>query len=140
MVVDKGACPYDCCSYGEWRALRKILLVDEPGGKTIVATLNDGETVLALTGQVHTRPVHTKATKAAPDLGIKVGDHLYLLAFSDEGWRVWHEGRVIEKVPPLWEGLKVPQRTWWAQVKTPAGVTGWTSAIDGFKGPNNCAE
>src|SRR5437868_5534785 len=48
--IDRGACPFECCLYRQWRALRPVVVVDRPRGNRAVGRLREGEWVSALTG------------------------------------------------------------------------------------------
>jgi hypothetical protein len=56
VYVSKGACPFECCTYQNWTARRPLSLLDQPRGRSI-ARIGDGEQVLAIIGEVHTKPL-----------------------------------------------------------------------------------
>ncbi len=33
--IDRGACPFECCTYREWVAKKEIALVNAPNGKKV---------------------------------------------------------------------------------------------------------
>jgi len=57
IYVDKGACPFECCTYREWVARTDLTLLDSPDGKKAVAQIKKGEKVLAMTGEIHSVPL-----------------------------------------------------------------------------------
>src|SRR6266849_1074607 len=95
--IDKGACPFECCTYREWVARTDVTLLDTPSGKRVVGQIKKGESVLALTGEVHSVPQRVVADRDYPDAGVKAGDTIYLLHYVGEGfWKVWHAGKLVE--------------------------------------------
>ena len=79
--IDKGACPFECCTYREWVARTDVTLLDTPSGKRVVGQIKKGESVLALTGEVHSVPQRVVADRDYPDAGVKAGDTIYLLHY-----------------------------------------------------------
>jgi hypothetical protein len=136
--IDKGACPFECCTYREWVARTDETLVDSPNGKNVVGRIKKGEKVLALTGEVHSVPVRVVAHDAYPDAGVKAGDIIYILHYIGEGyWKAWHDGKVIEIENFPGKGSK-PKTTWWAQLKTSSGAIGWTVVHGNFDNQDAC--
>jgi hypothetical protein len=56
VYTDKGACPFECCTYREWVARTDVTLLDSPNGKRVVGRVKKGQKVLALTGEIHSVP------------------------------------------------------------------------------------
>ena len=136
--IDKGACPFECCTYREWTANEAIELLDQPNGKKIVAHIQKGEKVQGLTGEVHSVPLRVVASRDQPDANIKRGDVFYVLHYSGECyWTVWHNGQLAEAENCSDEGPH-PQSTWWVKVKTASGVTGWTVSQGNFSNQDAC--
>src|SRR6266478_6263107 len=69
VYIDKGACPFECCTYREWVAHTDVTLLDSPNGKKVVGRIKRGEKVLALTGEVHSVPLRVTAKEDYPDAG-----------------------------------------------------------------------
>ncbi len=67
--IDKGACPFECCTYREWVARTEVTLLDGPNRKRVVGRIKKGESVLALTGEVHSIPLRVVADRDYPDAG-----------------------------------------------------------------------
>ena len=136
--IDKGACPFECCTYRNWTASQRIALVDRPNGKKIVARVHKGEKVQALTGEVHSTPLRVVAELDHPDAGVKRGEVIYILHYIGEGyWKVWHNGQLIEIDNVLDKGTS-PQYTWWVKVKTTSGIVGWTISHGNFSNQDAC--
>lgn len=134
--IDKGACPFECCTYREWTANQEISLLDQPNGKKVVAQLHKGEKVQGVTGEVHSIPLRTTAKRDDLQNGIRTGDVIYLLHPVGEGfWKAWHNGKLIETddVPE-----KGPRYTWWVQIKTAAGIVGWAVSRRNFDNQDAC--
>ena len=106
VYIDKGACPFECCTYRGWVAHTDVTLLDSPNGKKVVGQIKKGEKVLALTGEVHSVPQRVIAKYDYPEAGIKTGDTIYVLHYEGEGYcKVWHEGKVVDLEDPS-EGSK----------------------------------
>jgi hypothetical protein len=148
VYVSKGACPFEGCVYRDWIAKNNLDVYDRPGGSSIVDHIRKGERVHAVTGEVHCRPLRVVATRNHPEPGsyeptsppIKKGQVYFLLHYLGEGqWKVWFRGAVtiIEGRSP---DAPKPATTWWAEVKTLRGVTGWVIATDNFDGQDMLAK
>ena len=164
IYIDKGACPFECCTYRRWSVLADTVLFNRPGGKRPVATVSKGEWVAAITGEVHLVPAPMKVVF---DHGrFHVGDQAFLLTNEGEGvMKVWLNGVVSEE--DVWfvgdskwqdwgdvDGKRLtcahprkecwgrleqpPDSTWWIQMKTPAGKLGWTSQYEHFGNMDSC--
>src|SRR5438477_1090405 len=124
--IDRGACPFECCTYREWVAKKDKTLVNAPNGKKVVAHIHKGERVQAITGEVHSHPLRVVARHDHLEAGVKVGDTIYILHYMGEGyWKVWHNGKLIDIENFSDEG-PYPKYTWWVKLKTHAGAIGWT--------------
>ena len=138
LYIAKGACPFEGCVYRQWTALRALEVFDRPDGKRVVDRLRPSEKVEALTGEVHCRPLRTVATRNHPG-GIAKGETFYLLHYLGEGaWKVWFRGSLTE-IEDLPAGTPLPETTWWAQVRTERGITGWVIATSNFDGQDQLA-
>ena len=138
VYIDKGACPFECCTYREWVARTDVTLLDSPNGKGVVGQFKKGEKVLALTGEVHSVPLRVVAHKDYPEAGVKSGDTIYVLHYIGEGyWKAWHDGKVVELEDFPGSGAK-PKATWWVQLKTSSGAVGWTIEHRNFDNEDAC--
>ena len=138
VYIDKGACPFECCTYREWVARTDVALLDSPNGKRTVGTIKKGQKVLALTGEIHSVPLKFAAQSDYPEAGVKAGDTIFLLHYVGEGfWKVWHDGKVVEIDSIPGEASK-PKAIWWVELKTPSGAIGWTVEHRNFDNQDAC--
>jgi hypothetical protein len=138
VYIDKGACPFECCTYREWVTRTDVTLLDRPNGKTVVGRVKKGQKVMALTGEVHSIPLRTIAHYDHPDAGVKAGDTIYILHYMGEGyWKVWHDGKLFDMDDFPDKGSK-PKSTWWVKLKTSAGAIGWTVEHGNFENQDAC--
>jgi hypothetical protein len=138
VYIDKGACPFECCTYREWVARTDVTLLNLPDGKSVVGLIKKGEKVLALTGEIHSVPQPVVARRDFPDARVKSGDTVYVLHYVGEGyWKIWHDGKVdeIEDFPGA--GSK-PKATWWVQLKISTGAVGWAVEHKNFDNQDAC--
>jgi hypothetical protein len=136
--VAKGACPFECCTYRNWTALKAITLYDKPNGK-VMGALKKGENVKALTGEVHSTPLRVVTAKDHPEAKIKAGETIYILHYVGEGfWSVWHDGRVVQ-VENFSETGPYPEETWWVKLRTRTGVIRWAVSERNFENQDSCA-
>lgn len=158
--VASGACPFECCMYGEWTATEATKLYREPGSDEGVATIQPGK-VAALGGEMRLRPTPVLVRNAVADYDESVsepGSIVFLLDYQGEGHgNVWIDGEVKSLG---WTGVQehcaAPNRecwgevlkpedagewltgVWWIEIKAQDGTTGWTSAADHFTGKDGC--
>lgn len=79
IVINKHACPFECCQFGKWtaRSAAAVVLYKAPDAKALNRKIKKGETITALTGETHSKPVKAKVThtwKGDEDHGLHVGD------------------------------------------------------------------
>ena len=138
IYIDKGACPFECCTYREWVARTDVTLLDSPKGKKVVGRIKKGERVMALTGEVHSVPLRVIALQDDLDAGVKAGDTIYILHYEGEGYyKVWHDGKVVD-VENFSDKAKQPKATWWVKLKTRSGAIGWTVEHGNFGNQDAC--
>jgi hypothetical protein len=138
VYIDKGACPFECCTYRQWVARTEVTLLESPNGKRVVGRIKKGERVLALTGEVHSVPLRVIAQHDYPDAGVKIGDAIYILHYEGEGYcKIWHDGNVVDVENFLEEGAP-PRITWWVKLKTRSGAIGWTVDHSNFGNQDAC--
>lgn len=110
--VDKGACPFECCTYRDWRANEKVIAYAEPKERAAKAfSIKKGQWVTAQTGFVVTtkagvtkvlRPITLGYEQNAKGpvskegvLRLKPGELLYTLHYAGEGFDLfWYKGKV----------------------------------------------
>jgi hypothetical protein len=139
--IDYGACPFECCTYREWKAESNHPLYEKPHGR-VIGTVKKDTTVQALTGETISRPVpFVYPQDSMTTSGIKKGEKVYLYHAEGEGsWIIWYRGKVMEdSIGSLFTGangvkefdeqvLKRDRTEWWAKVKLPDGRVGWVHA------------
>jgi hypothetical protein len=138
VYIDKGTCPFECCTYREWVARTDMTLLDSPNGERVVGRVKKGQKVLALTGETHSVPLRFIAPHDYPDAGAKAGDAVYILHYLGEGyWKAWHDGKLFETGDFPGRGLR-PETIWWVKLKTPSGAIGWTVEHHNFENQDAC--
>jgi len=155
--IDKGACPFECCTYGTWKVEKTTTIYLLPDDKSsVVATLAVGSMVEAVTGEVHVKPARFTVKK--PMQKYRPGDVLWVYTYLGEGFfKIWFKGKMYEeelgfspygggagkrceKWDRCWGELdRELNFNWWIKVKMPKGKTGWTDQPDNFSGLNPCA-
>jgi predicted small secreted protein len=154
MLVRRGACPFECCVYGEWRADTTIPVMAEVMDSGVPAfELQRSERFQAVTGEVHiTGPaiVVVDDTVVHGATTLVPGDTLVVLDYTGEGhFNMLHDGTVLESVAGFWGAEHdAPKGTylgdyakeWWVSVRNAQGRTGWFRADTTyrFSGANAC--
>ena len=158
--VAQGACPFECCMYGEWTATQETKLYREPGSDEVVATIQPGK-VDALAGEMRLRPtpVLVRHPRADSEDVAEPGSIVFLLDYQGEGHgNVWVDGEVktanwsgvqehcSTPDPSCWGEVLRPENAgewlngvWWIQIKTKDGTTAWTSQAEHFDGKDGCS-
>ena len=154
-LVRRGACPFECCMYREWRAGSQIPVRNiADAGADVVYTLEPGQLFDAVDGEVRVLDaafvvvLDTVTTEIGTQVHFARGDTLVLLDYRGEGtWNVWHRDRVIEFVSQFWGRPGTNQKgelhgehrtEWWVHVRTPR--EGWfraDSTVE-FSGADAC--
>lgn len=162
IYIDKGACPFECCTYRDWTVTADTALFDKPDGTIQVDTVRKRETVKGVTGDVYVHP--TPFTVAFPHGRFHVGDTAYLLTYEGEGVsKVWLNGTISEEevyfigdkqdwgyqdgrrvtcmhpTAQCWGHFeKENESDWWVLIKTARGKQGWTKQTDHFGNKDAC--
>lgn len=157
IYIDKGACPFECCTYRDWIAEGEIPIYSDLTKRKILGLLKQGEVVKALTGEVHIIP--TKVRVVYNHGKYKIGDQFYLLTPLGEGYSsIWVNGELdVEELlsiykyggdpyckepsPECWvrlEPKEVGESIWWAKVKRQDGTIGWTDQAGSFGNQDAC--
>ena len=144
LLVRQGACPFECCVYGEWRADSAIPLLAEPANDAVaVDTLRATERFRARTGYVEVLgPAIVAVLDTVPDdsgqgIAFVPGDTLVVLDYVGESfWNVWHND-AVHQISAFW-GAEVGspkgayygeyRREWWVNAESPRGRSGWFRA------------
>lgn len=161
--VDEGACPFECCSYGEWGVEQETPLRVSPDTEAaVLGSARKGSKVNAVKGQVMTsRPGALQIMKdyVSPDTDehYRAGEIVLVYTELGEGFfRLWHNGAMRDEYAVFllhgdggfvgcvddgtcWgQRVSMPESTWWIQIRTPDGVLGWTDQSEHFRGQDGC--
>ena len=160
-VLTWNACPFECCTYGQWTALRDIHVFTNRSEKAPRKfTLHRGDKVTT-SGVVITKRLGIMRATQKITLGdgpirttVPAGERFYVLHYLGEGqYSFWYEGkrytdggylsptRHDPRVVPASgaELIQVPVWEWWVRVKTARGATGWVLGNRGFDGSDRCS-
>ena len=164
--VAKDACPFECCTFGEWSVEAEVELLKAPAGASLGRKLKVGDKVEGLTGEVHLRPrpmlvVHPfEAYRQNGDydetVQIPAGGLVFELDSIGEGFfKFWHEGQIVEASgggylenrclafdAECWGVYLDPPGTpisdvWWVKVRLSDGTEAWALS-DGFGNMDGC--
>ncbi len=148
FYIDKGACPFECCTYRNWPTEKTTRLHAEPrADSAVIGVAEKGTIVEAETGEVHSRP--GKLIVRRDVRGFKKGEVLWVYTYLGEGaFKVWHEGKFIEAEIDFdyrhptsrdWGYFGIsPRSVWWVKLKTSHGVEGWTNRPENFSNKDAC--
>ena len=144
--IDKGACPFEGCTYRTWIARKEVHLVAQPNSKKEIGVIHAGERVVGLTGEVHSIPLLVHAGENHPDpdnpdhVLIPKGAAYYVLHYQGECvWLCWYNGQLTQLENCSDKG-PLPKATWWVKVQTSSGLVGWTISEPGdFEGQDGLA-
>ena len=153
--VAKGACPFECCTYGVWSVVAVTDVRSQPDTtSTVIVTLQQSDSVEAVTGEVHVIPglarvtgtPHSSAANLSPDLPIEILDYI------GEGFSRVRQGTQLSQVKiartkqrctqsPNWrycwvDVVREPVSVWWVQVRLPDSLLGWVR-MDGTLRPKD---
>jgi hypothetical protein len=157
IYVDKGACPFECCTYRTWKTERTTVAYARPHKRSRrVGAFKAGSKVVALTGEVRTVPGKFVILK---DHGkYKPGHVLWVYTPLGEGmYKVWFRGRMYdeelqymsgpyersypscEDTPACWGKLERELRSeWWVKIRSAGGWVGWTDQAENFSNKDSC--
>jgi len=142
--IDKGACPFECCTYRNWTTTKPVKLLDKPDGKATGVSVPAKTVVRGVTGQVWSMPIAVPATHKFDDSPIMKGDTFYALHSAGEGfWVVWFKGKTytVDMTEPADNAYLEKARDnskWWVQIRTKDGKTGWVLNNDQFENQDAC--
>ena len=156
FLNDKGACPFECCTYRRWKTKRTTKLYQRPDVRSRqIGRAVAGSRVRALTGEVHTIPSRFVVKK--PHDRYRPGDVLWIYTYQGEGFfKVWFKGRMYveelvfspyggstgqrcEVTEQCWGELdKELNSVWWIKIKLAGGRVGWTNEGENFSGADAC--
>jgi len=159
-----GACPFECCTYREWKTRSAVQLRESVESDTIVAEIPAGTRVNALTGEVILEPVPYAVL--ADGAVLKAGDVIFLLDSQGEGYaHYWYNGKLDPEIG-LKDGLlyymtetcnsntarngqdvcrlkklqpeKTTRTEWWVKIRATGGKIGWTLNTGQFENTDAC--
>ena len=155
--VDEGACPFECCTYREWKVEHDSELRSAPEHRaTVVGKVRSGETVQALTGNVVTTPARFRVKR--DHAGYLQGESFWVYTYLGEGlFRIWRDGAMQEEQLDFspyggtggdrcqdsdewcWGELDEPLKMrWWIKLRDRQNVEGWTDEHENFSGADAC--
>ena len=163
--IAKGACPFECCRYGNWSVSEDTDLVSSPGSSRVVGRARKGSRVAGLTGEVHLKPEPVVVVAVA---GVPMGSKdvqgdlpknsiAFILDYVGEGYgHVYTQGKVVVVQTHLsyakycyrpsencWGETLLPskernEQIWWVKVRLPNGIVGWTDKTNNFGDKDAC--
>lgn len=155
---DVGACPFECCGYGDWTANKATVLYKQMSEKSAVAfRVTRREKVTGVTGVVITSKAGTvkvlkdytakefsaDLTKPANEIFIKSGEVFYVLTSLGEGFhQLWYKGKFFQDEIYNEKNMKIltmPVADWWVKIKNRKGQIGWTKLPENFDNKDGCA-
>ena len=141
-----GACPFECCTYGDWTPTGDVPLRARPiQAEAVRAMIPAAQTFAADSGFVQVTMVSlvevTDTVWSDPegDAPIVPGDTLVVLDYVGEGfWNVW-DGERVRQISGFWGAEVTPvrgnlitgeryAREWWVHATTRTGERGWFNA------------
>ncbi len=157
----KDACPFECCTFGEWSVEQPVELFAGPEGAKLGQTLKVGEKVEGLTGEVHLKPRPVLVgfplageTELGSDqrIAIPAGEVVWEVDSLGEGFvRFWYRGQTFEAPmtsyclvfdEECWGDYVEPgsedwKNDWWVKIKRKDGKEAW-ARDEGFGGMDGC--
>jgi len=141
--VDRGACPFECCTYREWKTEKTTIAYARADRRSKrIGKFTAGSKVIALTGIVYSMPRRFLAIK--PYGKYKPGDIILgYTSYGEGSYKVWFRGRMytegLEEDGPWGKWLDKEHRsTWWIKIKSEDGWVGWTNQGENFSGSDAC--
>jgi hypothetical protein len=156
VFIDRGACPFECCTYREWKTEKTTTAYARPSKSSKrVGKFVAGTKVVALTGEVRTIAGRFVVKKSHEKY--RVGDIIWVYTYYGEGlFKIWFKGKMseedlgfssyggsmgkrCEETEQCWGVLdKELQMTWWIKIKSAGGWVGWTNQGENFSGADKC--
>ena len=144
--IDKGACPFECCTYRQWNVVKPTALrTSMSDSAPIGLRLKTGEKVQGMTGVVLTTQLGiARAVKngMVGTMRIRKGEQIYVLTNLGEGFaKVWFKGRVVQGEPydeTTFKFLREPKSIWWVKIKDRRGRIGWSRQPENFDNVDQC--
>lgn len=157
-----GACPFECCQLGEWKARGSVAVYKSKDSKNEIGKLKAGEKVRAVEAEVILEPAAYVVTEARGEL--KAGDIIFFLDNIGEGAiNYWFNGRENPEIEGVdtealayfvsescqsngqeecWLKKVFPEKQeryeWWVKIEMSSGKSGWVLAPGKFEGSDAC--
>jgi hypothetical protein len=96
VYIDKGACPFECCTYRDWTVKEDSILHASPNETSPkIGVVQKGAVVQGLTGEVRTKGrkflVHSTQGEFSS------GDIIWVYTYLGEGYfKAWYNGSFLE--------------------------------------------
>jgi hypothetical protein len=144
--IDKGACPFECCTYREWGVVKPTVIRKGMNDTSpVVARLKAGDKVRGMSGVViTTAPGIVQALKRTTVGYMRVnrGDRVYVLTNLGEGFaKVWFKGRIVQGEPydeSIFKPIRQAKSVWWVKIKDRRGRIGWSRLPENFDNVDQC--
>ncbi len=156
FYIDKGACPFECCTYRIWKVRKTTIAYARPDTNSPrIGWFKAGTKVVAITGEVHT--VSSRFVVKKPYQRYKPGDVLWVYTYLGEGvFKVWFDGKMYkeslifnpgggslgkrcEASNYCWGELdRELKMKWWIKIKSKEDRIGWTNRGENFSGADAC--
>jgi hypothetical protein len=157
--LDRGACPFECCTYQDWTATQvTAVLKERRSTSAVLFALKAGDKAHAVTGVVVTTvpgiiKIHEAITvgEKGHEIRLRPGDRVYMLHYQGEGFGLfWFNGSPFSDqfwsddlgmVPgtSAFEVIQLPRTIWWIKIRNSLGQTGWTQHPEHYDGADGCA-
>jgi hypothetical protein len=157
VYVEQGRCPFECCTYREWRAAAPTPVYASPSSSAAqIRMLKKGEYVTAVTGFVRTRAGEFVVTRN--NGRYHAGDTIWVYSYRGEGFfTVWFKGKMYVEDLGLspyggsggtrcqddsaycWGTLKTEHSSeWWIKLRLRDGRIGWTNRGGDYSNTDAC--
>lgn len=144
---DRGACPFECCTYRTWFATKTTLLRSKRDNSSpIIFKVKKGEAVTGVTGVVITTRygiIKILRKHTIDGVHLRAGATVYLLTYEGEdSYKAWYKGRLISISGSSYFNQKLlrrPKAVWWVKIKNKRGKVGWTNLPENFDNQDQCA-
>lgn len=144
--VDKGACPFECCTYRQWTAKQPTAILSAMKANASVAfRVGKGEHVRGMTGVVITeRAGIAEVLKSTTQDKVRLtrGDRVFLLTNLGEGFKkAWFKKRFFQAEPydtATFKIVREPKSVWWVKIRNSKGEIGWSRQPEHFGHMDQC--
>ena len=143
---DRGACPFECCTYRQWTVDKPTVVRAAMRDKAPIAfRLTRGQRVIGVTGVViTTEPGIAEALQDRDegDVRIAKGERIYLYTNQGEGWvKAWSRGQFFGAEvldPEQYRIIRQPRSVWWVKIRNRQGKAGWSRQPENFGNIDQC--